>query len=350
MIYVLGWVVNYFLFFSSRYIGRRHAVAASILFVGAIAVLRGRVGTDTGFVYEPMASDISRLHNVEPLFGAWLSVLVAAFKDPLVAVTVGITSTFLLLLFIYLWRADSKELVALQVFYIPAIFYEHSMNTVRFGLAFAVLLLFTQSVRLREHKRAILLAIAAILLHYSSLVFLAIWLITRLDLDRMPDKAIAAISVVSLPVLFVLADTYIQRKSSLYLDDKFLAPSAYSGAGVVAVTALVLFGVISGRLENKDKAKVVIFGFLLVALSWVLTQYSYGGLRLLAIVELAVWYAAIASYQRARLRFERHLKVIFFFAGLVSIGFTYKHLLDEQLVVQHSSSPYLPYRFIWEER
>lgn len=108
MIYVLGWVVNYFLFFSSRYIGRRHAVAASILFVGAIAVLRGRVGTDTGFVYEPMASDISRLHNVEPLFGAWLSVLVAAFKDPLVAVTVGITSTFLLLLFIYLWRADSR--------------------------------------------------------------------------------------------------------------------------------------------------------------------------------------------------------------------------------------------------
>jgi hypothetical protein len=144
MIYALGWIVNYFLFFSSRYIGRRHAAAGSVLFMGAIAVLRGRVGIDTGWVYEPMASDLSRLHNVEPLFGACLSMLVAVFKDPLAAVTVGLTSTLLLLLFIYWWRADAKELFVLQVFYMPAIFYEQSMNTVRFGLAFAVLLLFTQ--------------------------------------------------------------------------------------------------------------------------------------------------------------------------------------------------------------
>jgi hypothetical protein len=185
MIYIFGWIVNYLLLFVSQFTRRKRLAAAlSILALGAVVILRGRVGVDTGIVYESMAKTILTGTNTEPLFAGLLIAMVMLFPTPLLAVTMGIGSIFVLLLLLYVRRADPRELFILQAFVIPALFWSLSVSGQRYGLAFSFLLLAMQSVRLKQYKWAVALSVIAIFIHYSSVLFLVLWGVMILKVSR----------------------------------------------------------------------------------------------------------------------------------------------------------------------
>ena len=153
MIYICGWAINYLLLFFGEITKRRRlCAAASILALGAVVVLRGRVGADTGFVYESMAINISNGIITEPLFSGLLLITVLLFPTPLLAITMGIGSLFVLSLLLYACRADTRELFILQAYFIPAAFWASSISGQRYGLAFTFLLLAIQCLRLKQGK------------------------------------------------------------------------------------------------------------------------------------------------------------------------------------------------------
>jgi hypothetical protein len=240
MIYIFGWIVNYLLLFVSQFTRRKRLAAAlSILALGAVVILRGRVGVDTGIVYESMAKTILTGTNTEPLFAGLLIAMVMLFPTPLLAVTMGIGSIFVLLLLLYVRRADPRELFILQAFVIPALFWSLSVSGQRYGLAFSFLLLAMQSVRLKQYKWAVALSVIAIFIHYSSVLFLVLWGVMILKVSRAAYMRFLGVLILITTVLVTFASAHFDEKVILYFGSDYTAPSKVSGLTNIFTTHLV---------------------------------------------------------------------------------------------------------------
>lgn len=349
MIYVAGWVVNYILLGVSLFTSKKRLSAAlSILVLGLVVVLRGRVGADTGIVYESMAKSILSGTTTEPFFAALLIVMVVLFPTPLLAVTMGIGSIFVILLLIYVYRAEDQEIFILLAFVVPAAFWGMSISGQRYGIAFCFLLLAMQSVRLKQYKWAIILGTIAVLTHYSALVFILLWgLMILRGSVKAYLKMFGALTLTTV-VVTTLAIQHFNEKFILYFESDYTAPSKLSGLMNIFAIVLLVGGIALGSLENTAKIRVAVVSFLGMIVFVVVTQYSYGGLRLLGIVETAVPYAALALYQKAKQPFQINFKTMILIVGLVGAIATYRNMLDEDRVLNFQGRS-LPYTFFWEE-
>jgi hypothetical protein len=351
VIYIAGWIANYCLSAIGALLGRRRLCAiVSCLLLGIVVILRGRVGVDTGIVYESMATSVARGFpvNTEPLFLALLHLTTALFPTPLLAITMGLGIPFTALLSIYAWRADDQELFILHGFFIPAEFWTSSISGQRFGLAFALVLLAMQSVRLREGRRAALLVAAAVFMHYSTVLFLVLWggMILRPRL-RTYGWFLGGIVLISGVVLYS-GKAHFSEKYVAYFQSEYFAPSEVSGISNIAITAVMLAGVLMGSMNKSAKVRIVIvmvvamscfFGFVLV---------SYGGLRLLVIGELALPYAALTVYQAQRERFGLQFRAAILLAGVLGAMSIYRGMLREDLLLDFPGRS-LPYTFYWQK-
>jgi hypothetical protein len=349
MIYLFGWAVNYILLFVSQFTHRKRLAAClSILILGAVVVLRGRVGADTGIVYEAMAKLILTGIPVEPFFAGILIVMVLLFPTPLLAVTMGLGSLFVVLLLAYVRRADTHELFILQAFFIPAAFWISSVSGQRYGLAFGFLLLAMQSVRLKQFKWAAALSAMAILTHYSSVIFLVLWGVMILAANRKTYLRLIFLLTLVTIMLLAFAGKHLDTKFLLYFESDYSAPSILSGIANMFTTLLLLSGVALGSLERVAKFRIVIVSLLATACSIMLTQYSYGGLRLLWIGETVVPYAALTLYGNAASPIKVNFKTMILIAGIVGAIATYRNMLDEDRVLEFAGRS-LPYTFFWQE-
>jgi hypothetical protein len=349
MIYICGWVFNYFLMLLGDLTQKRRlAAAVSVVALGAVVILRGRVGADTGFVYESMAANISNGLNTEPLFVGFLFVAVLLFPTPLLAVTMGIGSLFVLSLFIYVCRADDRELFILHAYYIPAAFWGSSISGERYGLAFTFLLLGMQSIRLRQYKWAVALSTAAILTHYSCVLFIVLWGALVIKANRRNYLLLTTAVVLLSGILATLANVHFQEKYIVYLESGYTKPSGLSGLASILTTGMLLLAVVLGSLSQTEKFKFVGITLLGVMASFAISMYSYGGLRLLGMVGSTVPYAALCLYQRNRLPLKVNFMSMILLVGFVSTLLTFKDMLNEDQVLTIPGRS-LPYTFFWQE-
>lgn len=350
MIYIAGWIANYCLFAMGAVLGRRRLCAAlSVLLLGAVVVLRGRVGVDTGIVYEGMAVSVVRGFpvNTEPLFLALLHLTTALFPTPLLAVTMGLGMAFTALLVLYVCRADHQELFILQAFFIPAEFWTSSISGQRFGLAFAIALLAMQSFRLREIWRTTLWIVAAVFMHYSTILFFALWMLVTLR-PRFRTYAwfLGGFALISILVL-LHGHSHFAEKYATYFQRDYFAPSDISGMSHLVITAVMLVGVLMGSLSKGEKSRVAIVTVLAMSSFIAVVSVSYGGLRLLAIGELVVPYAALAVYQSGFERFGRQFRAAILLAGVLGAMSTYRGMLREDHLLDFPGRS-LPYSFFWQ--
>jgi hypothetical protein len=349
MIYIFCWILNYILLLVSRFTRRKRLAAGLVILVlGSLVVLRGRVGADTGIVYESMAKELMAGGTTEPLFAGLLIAMVLLFPTPLLAVTMGIGSIFVLTLFLYVRRADDRELFILQGFLIPAFFWGLSISGQRYGLAFAFLLLVMQSVRLKQFKWAVAFSVIAILIHYSSVLFLVLWGAMILKISRTVYlRFLGGFAVVSV-LLVTFASEHFEEKLLLYFGSDYTAPSSWSGLSNILITMMLLAGIVLGSLERAVKTRVVVVCLVGLLGSVIVTQFSYGGLRLLGIVETAVVYAALALYEKFNSPFKVKIASMILLAGLLGAVGTYRNMLDEDRVLDFPGRS-LPYKFFWQE-
>lgn len=345
MVYIVGLVVLYSSIILSgfaKYEGK-FFIFPAILFLGCIAIFRGSVGTDT-FTYEEMTA----LYRFEGGFSGWepgFAALIKAlqiFTENDRFVVRGVSAVFVFLLLLFTYKAKLNDIYFLSAFYIPVFFFSHSMNVLRLGLASVALLLAWQFYRDRIFLVSVLLIVMAVIFHYSVLfVVLFFWLVfNRLSFREMA-QGFSVIMIILLAAFF-LNHNYFLDKFDLYSISE--SPSSLSGMSVIAQVLLVLAGVCFCSLERRRKKKIISFSVLFCSVFYVISFYSYAGLRFLSILLFSISFSIMCAYGRDETVFDKYIKIVFLASGILSAVNSYFGYLND---FDLGDSPFLPYSFIW---
>jgi hypothetical protein len=300
----------------------------------ALVVLRGHCGTDTAAYYDAFrALGEGGSYGGEPLFNAYALLLWTIYPDPRFVVN-GISLTTCLLL---LWSVSKDRYGAWfgGLLLVPAMFYELTMNVMRFGLAASIFLIAT---RVPPEKRPVRYAVFALIatgMHFSSiLLFLIFVAVTR----RGKTLVIIGISFLAAIASFLLP-AYLGDKASLY--GGMSAPNASSGLLFLVLQCLILLAMFSNRRDFRiPTAGWRICGILSV-LFYVVTQFTYAGIRfqlLLVVLMVSVMWRQFAPRRgRVNARILGWLLLI----GVIALAGRMHNMLGEE---GRTESPFLPYR------
>lgn len=349
MVYLFCLAVNYCaLCFSQGTTRRKGLVILTLLILGFFTMARGRVGTDTALTYEPMVQHLSDVEGTEPLFLAILHVLKPLFPTALTTVTIGLGAVFTCLLLVYTLRADGDELFLLQAFLIPTQYLGMSVSGQRAGIAFAFLLLASQSLALRQRRATTGLVFAATLTHYSTILWLLLWWLNARGVKHRSQWLAIASGLGLVAGIAFMARDYLLIKLVLYFESDYDRPNPWSGVSVVLLCLLVLAAAAKSELPVRDKKRLWIITLCALIACMVIGLYTIAALRLIGIVELSLIYGVLSLHQRAKLRMTPQLRRYLVCIGLLAVIFLIRNVRQE-LLDPPSSSPILPYRFLWEE-
>jgi hypothetical protein len=259
----------------------------------------------------------------------------------------GLGLVFVALQFIYVCRADRNELFFYQAFYIPALFFAQGTNLLRFGMAVAVLLLLVQCVNRKQMKWAAALAVMAVLIHYSSMIFLILWGASILEYKKKARIYMVIGTIAIFILVGFFARNYLLEKWVLYFVAVNEKPSAAAGLGAVGIQLVMAIGLLMTSIERAQKLKTIGFMTLGTAAFWYVGYYSIAATRLLLFPMIVVPLAALVFFAQRGLRFGPRFRVAIMLAGLLGAAVTYRNMLSEPTVAD-TTSPSLPYKFFWQ--
>lgn len=344
MIYIVGWVGMLISCCVIKYRFGRLFVYIVLSYLMFVSFFRGDVGTDTAnyiVIFNKIASGDSVGFGEIGFY--YLSKMLLFFLiDPVWAVK-AVSIVFFTMLGVFFFKADENERFLFVSYILPVFAYSYSMNGLRVGIAFSVLLLVFQHVSKRDRgNKDVMYLVAPSLFHLSLMAFPFFFVTYRVGLFSCR----AALSVVFLVVVgggvFLFAGEYFLAKMSLY--DGYESPSIFSGARVVIPLILILIGCLLGGLPSEDKAKVVSISLMFVIVAIVLTQISYAGLRVLDLLSFFIPLAILNSYGKRNKCFGFNMKAAFIVAGVVSAIAIYSGYVKE---LGQGQSPFLPYEFVF---
>ena len=344
MIYIVGWGIMLLGLMVSEVVRNRSRIPAAVViaFVAILAIFRGAVGTDTN-TYEFLLESVDPAAfsgGVEPLFmvSGWL------FKT-VTGSAVGAVRLFALVLFgvlfYFLLHSNRNERFFLLSFFLPSFIYQYSMNTLRLGLASAVLLLVFQYIRRYRYSQRAALSIVALAFHYSSLFNLGFLLALRMRWTRWASMLGFAVFVVCALLVVLLNNDYFLMKLNAY--QQVASPGRFSGLSKVVLIAVMLLAVIASRMPRPDKFKLLVLAVLLTAASFGLATVSYAGLRFLDLLSFSLPLAVMVIYNDYELDFDWAIKLGLSLVGLISVVASYRNYLQES---GQGPSPFLPYHFL----
>lgn len=349
MVYILGWLAIFFAFVISENIHstRKIVIVFAIFFVGMIAVLRGDVGTDTP-VYEFYASlsgASSWSENpIEPLFFLLLKFIKLILSNDVLVIR-AVSLVFVAVLILYVFRSTREQSFFLVTFFLPVLFYQYSMNILRFGLAATIFLLVSQ--KLEEHKKLNLtigtMIVVSFLFHYSIALAYIFLFMAISQKKRFGWALFVLFSLVLLVyVLIVGGGEYVVQKFDLYRNSEI--PSGFSGLSIIATLIIVLAGQIFSKMSAHRNFQIVSISAASICVAYLIALFSYAGLRLLNILTLTIPVLIIYSHGVSGIRMGVWTKLSFVVGGLVGVVFSYKNMLDS---VDIGVAPFIPYHVFW---
>ena len=204
-----------------------------------------------------------------------------------------------------------------------------------------LLLLATQNVRQLRYKSGMVLAVSALLFHYSSLVsLLFIWASWSRWL-KTSNVLVVPFVVCALLFLLSLNGDYFLAKLLSYQDSE--SPNPLSGLSKVGVLLLFVAALFFSKLPNAEKTKLIVLGAGFTISFWLVSAVSYAGLRFLDLISFAFPVAILLTYSRLALKFDTTIKLAFIMAGVLSAASGYRNFVAEEGI---GPSPFMPYHFI----
>ncbi|MFT4068079.1 EpsG family protein [Paraburkholderia sp.] len=300
----------------------------------ALAVLRGHSGTDTAAYYQAF-TDLGQGngYGAEPLFNAYAQFLWAVYPDPRFVVN-GISMTTALLL---LWSISRSRYGIWfgGLVLVPGMFYELTMNVMRFGLASAIFLLATRIAPHRKPVRYVIYALIGTCVHFSSaLLFLLFVATTR----RGHTLMIVGVAIVVIGISLVMPD-YFSDKTSLYTG--MAAPNASSGLLFLLIQLLMLTVMIVYRRQFAiPPIGWLICAVLAVAL-YGITQVTYAGIRFQLILVNLMLVMLWRQFSPRNRHMPASLATWLFIIGLIALAGRIHNMSDEE---GKGESPFLPYQ------
>lgn len=363
MVYVLYWALNYWSLLLWL-IGLKNRLIFVVPFLfAAILIAFRNSGTDTA-VYEQILATFASMSwldvlslRMEPGFLIVSKFLVSPLGlPPEVALRIlGILFVFILGFAIRI--ADRNELLLFGLFYLPLVMISYGMNAVRAGLGLALFVVGVQMMRRGFLLKSILLFIIACLFHYSLLLGAGLLILLEFMLGVRPKTLVIVILVGVIPSIGILgfAAEWFAAKLELYSSPSDLV-SPISGLSKVAIIGLLSLALWATNIPLKHKT----ISWLLIAAStlvslFLLVKGSYAALRILDLISLLTPFLFLRAVDLSPSSRTRVLPLFFWIlvglAGAVGVALMYRNMLsDWGGVITGSETPFLPYRFIWEDR
>ncbi|WP_323147149.1 EpsG family protein [Pseudomonas marginalis] len=341
MIYLIGWFVLIIALVMTSLSGYRTSffIYCSLFFLLIMSFFRGLVGTDT-YAYEVIMERLSdgfSLAGMEPgfVFVSWL-LLQVVDNAPLTVRLVG--CMIYCALFFYLYRSDKNEKFLLVSYILPAFIYQYTMNGLRIGMAAMLILLATQQFRRIKTRSAYVLAVTSLTFHYSALVSLILIWASKVSWVKASNILVVPIAILSVLVFFYANEDYFSNKLVSYQD--FDSPSSFSGVGKILTLLVIFFGVLVSNLLTADKAKLLFLGIGCMLVFWIVSIFSYAGLRFLDLLSFSFPLCVLTAYSNRGLELGKLVKLSFVIAGLIAAVMSYRNFLYEEGT---GPSPFLPY-------
>jgi hypothetical protein len=337
---VIGWLlcaVATVLTLAGQLHWRPFALLAIAYFSG-VAFLRGPVGTDTGF-YEDVFARILAGNSEwiwEGAFGA-LGVLLCEASG---SVEIGVrlvSLVFFALLAIFLYRADQDEAAILTGYILPVYGYQLSMNTLRVGIAMALLLVVVQALRRGPSYARAAGLLLPVLFHFSSAIASGFIVLAGLRISlKGVLAAIAALGIIGL-ILFNVQE-YLLAKQDLYAAS--ISPSELSGLSRLILLALLGLGIIYGALPFSSKSHLLLLLLICIGAIHGISGNSLATPRLLELLAFCFPASALLVYGQHGTALDSSFKTMACCAGAFGAVAVARNFLEE---AAQGNTPFLPY-------
>nr|WP_243700840.1 EpsG family protein [Paralcaligenes ureilyticus] len=320
--------------------------ALAVLVIGAIAILRGPTGTDT-ITYQGISAALRAgpsLAGVEPLFALLMRCLQWFLANDAMVVR-AVAAVAVLLLWIYVYRADEDEQYFLLAVFMPAFSFSYTMNALRIGLASILLLLAVQQFRRsRTFGPGVgALGVAGLLCHYSLAFSLGFLVAALRPWSRKLVLGVLLSAAVLVTLIVAVSAGYLSLRLASYTN--FAAPSHLSGLSSIIGVAILLCGVWRGQLPRDLRMRLLSLSIGFSILFFGTVQVSYAGVRLLDLLGFVVPLAILCAYGSSGQKLDRPVKLALCVFGLASATFMFRNFLNES---PGSLAPFLPYRLIFQ--
>lgn len=316
-----------------------------------LAGLRGFNGTDT-YSYHIMFREyknldfFEQLKAIEPLF-VFLIAAVALFSSNSFVFT-GVISILQAGILISLVKT-SKEPATFLLIYIAVFFIEFEFNILRTGISLMLLMLAARYSNRDSKAIFYSISFAAMLFHFTSIIG---FIYLSLSVEKKVSRKIFLILLLALLVSLIgyfIMDSSRLGKLNYYLNNFEKMEIASPGVGFFGGQILYLMLFIATFDKNKYLRQIILITTI-VALDWLTLRFEY--FDRIRIVFVALFLLQGIDNQTIGLR---NLLKKLSLTGIVILSL-YGNIVNMDRISKsteldffHSKSPYVPYRFFWEE-
>lgn len=344
-IYLLGYaflLIGLFLW-ERTYPKTRLIYFLGFLYIAFIVIFRGNVGTDTGN-YESIIANISLNNWLKQPTELGFNLLVAllnllGFSS---VITLRILTAIYISLIIPLLITSEKNIRQfIAIFFIPATIYIFSMNALRVGIAINLLLI---SLNLFQKKRNVSLVVFLIAISFHVTVSLIIPILFLFQKNNS-KKIITAFSLTLL--LFAGGAIYYEHiYNKLILYSNYSSPNLASGLSDVILFILFLRFFYLYPTNRHFKIGFSCVATLLIAMSFIIAKFSYGGLRILQLYTLLLPYTFlyISNLRYGMFILNKKLFYSLYLTSIIATIFTLRNFIDSS----GQAYGFIPYSFIFQ--
>lgn len=305
----------------------------------ALVFFRGLVGVDTP-VYEQsidlIRSSGTYTFTFEPLFEYAILLISNQIDD--VTVVLAVFSALTTLLF-FVGAFQIKQQPYIYAFFLMPYFYlDMTMNGIRAGLAFVIILCGANFLVNGRRKYYVVFALIAALIHISS-ALLAVLLIVLLD-----QRLRALLWSVGIGfILIIFFESYLTEK--FYAYQTINIESGSGGLAPLLLSGLLLVNFYSDKeFRDVSKWQLQVLGVISVA-TYVITQFTYAGIRLQILNLFLICIFLVSFIDLKKIKINQKTLFVLFLIGLVGMGFRLRNFYNE---AGNGEAPFVPYHFSWE--
>ena len=337
---------------------RKQITLLCVFGLTCFAALRGYVGTDT-YAYHSMFADFGNenlsdiVGIVEPLFALLMKAVALVSDDSFVFVASIAVIQGLLLARV---AATSRHPLDFLSIYVTIFFLNFHLNIVRAGTAILLLILAMRVPKEDKDQRWFYaFGIAAVLAHYSAIIGFLPLLVVRQTTASVRSLTIALAGFfLALAYYAATANELLFGKYLAYFD--ILAPDVSNSISLSFVLGLPLYLLLYISAVNKKNR----LGLTLLFAVWLIARWLTSVFTLVGRVETIINCLLLFSVIEFALTGWRHqlrkvaltgLTVMWLFGTL--LGLAEENSIMAGLGVSddmYLMSPYIPYKFFWNEK
>jgi hypothetical protein len=328
-----------------------------LVVITLFAGMRGYVGIDTYayhtlFINARTESLWDVLAHVEPFF-ALLIKLTQLLSDHAFLFTglIALVQGFVLFKVIEGSRAPADFLAV----YISSFYLAFEFNILRAGTSILFLILTSRRMQNRSQSPFYLYGIVAITCHYSAVLAFLPMLFMKAEGAKAKIKLVLVLlsALVGIYAFIILNDVQFQKYLFYFVDLRTNVPPSYMALTFRVLTYLVLLICIADK-----KNYLVTTGLFLVWLMLRLAMISFVFIDRIEIIISALLLFAALEYKLSGWRSKvRAVALVLVVLGGLYSSIKGLSIPDEELTrgvitldEDHNMSPYIPYKFFWEER